>query len=292
MQALAASGHRTEALAAYARLRDRLRDLGGREPSLELNRMQRTLLGQAVGGDVTSTTARPPPAPVVASERVLPPEPLTSFVGRDDELATLESTLTFARIVTLHGSGGVGKTRIALHGGVFFTTTAQDWKVSERIERYLDGIARAYERYPNFWFMSHLYYRVKYALYPLAQQGYYRGPFNYPKKAAPALVIRVTHDARTQYEFAERYTEMLGNARLLTYDGDTHGALTGLNPCVFFTAFQYLNDLTLPAEGTTCTQHYEPFPSTEESPSLQSRSGKQPLPEQWRRFAAAVVISR
>ena len=66
----------------------------------------------------TSRPQRPdrPPAPVVASERVLPPEPLTSFVGRDDELATLESTLTFARIVTLHGPGGVGKTRIALHG--------------------------------------------------------------------------------------------------------------------------------------------------------------------------------
>ena len=105
-------------------------------------------------------------------------------------------------------------------------------------------------------------------------------------------MIGVTHDARTPYQYAERYTEMLGNARLLTCDGDTHGALTDLNPCVFFTAFQYLNDLTLPAEGTTCTQHYEPFPSTDESASPQSRSGKQSLPEQRRLPTAGLGTPR
>jgi predicted ATPase len=40
--------------------------------------------------------------------------PTTSFVGRDAELAELETTLKAHRLVTLTGVGGVGKTRLAL----------------------------------------------------------------------------------------------------------------------------------------------------------------------------------
>ena len=40
--------------------------------------------------------------------------PLTSFLGRDDELAELERLLGQARLVTLTGPGGAGKTRLAL----------------------------------------------------------------------------------------------------------------------------------------------------------------------------------
>ncbi len=165
--------------------------------------------------------------------------------------------------------------------GVFFTTTAQDWQTSKKIEQYLDEGARAYQRSPHFWFLAQGYERLAYALYPVRPQDNYRGPFSHPSDAVPALVIGVTHDGRTPYAWAERYAADLGNTRLLTYDGDRHGALTDLNPCVFFAAFQYVNDLTLPAEGTTCTQDYEPFPGTEESARSQSRSGEQLLPEQW-----------
>ncbi|WP_030257427.1 ATP-binding protein [Streptomyces violens] len=42
------------------------------------------------------------------------PAEVTSFVGRADELAAAERTLGRARLVTLVGPGGVGKTRIAL----------------------------------------------------------------------------------------------------------------------------------------------------------------------------------
>jgi Holliday junction resolvasome RuvABC ATP-dependent DNA helicase subunit len=44
--------------------------------------------------------------------RNLPAE-LTSFVGRRRELAALRSTLSEARLLTLTGAGGVGKTRLA-----------------------------------------------------------------------------------------------------------------------------------------------------------------------------------
>jgi predicted ATPase/class 3 adenylate cyclase len=42
------------------------------------------------------------------------PSQLTSFVGRDDEVATLVDALGHAPLVTLTGTGGVGKTRLAL----------------------------------------------------------------------------------------------------------------------------------------------------------------------------------
>jgi len=42
------------------------------------------------------------------------PVPLTSFVGRDRELADVSRLLRRARMVTLTGTGGVGKTRLAL----------------------------------------------------------------------------------------------------------------------------------------------------------------------------------
>ena len=48
--------------------------------------------------------ARPPPLPVDAS----------SFVGRDRELAELKALLRCTRLLTLAGTGGVGKTRLAL----------------------------------------------------------------------------------------------------------------------------------------------------------------------------------
>ena len=42
--------------------------------------------------------------------------PTTSFVGRESELAELETALKAHRLVTLTGVGGVGKTRLALGG--------------------------------------------------------------------------------------------------------------------------------------------------------------------------------
>jgi predicted ATPase/transcriptional regulator with XRE-family HTH domain len=56
------------------------------------------------------------------------PAQLTSFVGRDQEMAMLGSLLSEARLVTVTGVGGVGKTRLALE----FATGA--------VERFPDGV--------------------------------------------------------------------------------------------------------------------------------------------------------
>ncbi|MBL7521908.1 ATP-binding protein, partial [Frankia sp. CNm7] len=40
---------------------------------------------------------------------------MTSLVGREDDLATLTRLMAEARVVSLVGPGGVGKTRLSLH---------------------------------------------------------------------------------------------------------------------------------------------------------------------------------
>src|SRR6202011_1331263 len=49
--------------------------------------------------------------------------PLTSFVGRDGDVSAVIADLQRARLVTLIGPGGVGKTRLA-------TETARDLRAS------------------------------------------------------------------------------------------------------------------------------------------------------------------
>lgn len=56
------------------------------------------------------------------------PVELTSFVGRQTELTTTVAALDEARLITLTGSGGCGKTRLALQ------------VAAERIERHADGV--------------------------------------------------------------------------------------------------------------------------------------------------------
>src|SRR5215472_14860421 len=51
--------------------------------------------------------------PAGAYPNNLPVEPNT-FVGREDELAELQRVLTTSRLLTLTGTGGVGKTRLAI----------------------------------------------------------------------------------------------------------------------------------------------------------------------------------
>jgi predicted ATPase len=55
----------------------------------------------------------PPPRELQATPNNLP-LPLTSFIGRQDDLALLGALVRRARLVTIVGTGGLGKTRLAL----------------------------------------------------------------------------------------------------------------------------------------------------------------------------------
>ncbi|MBM2620336.1 AAA family ATPase [Actinoplanes sp. LDG1-06] len=102
MRRLAAGGRRPEALARYERLRDDLRADSGSDPDPRTRRLYRELLtGQ---GDE-------PAAPRGPRHNLAPP--LTSFVGREREIADVHRLLTRGGLLTLTGVGGAGKTRLA-----------------------------------------------------------------------------------------------------------------------------------------------------------------------------------
>ncbi len=122
VKALYASGRQADALAAYAQARRYLANEVGLEPGPELRAVEAAVLAQDSSLLVAPTrSAAAPPAPVAA------------LVGRDSDLATLRSALTIARLVTLSGPGGIGKTRLAvevaaasppLYGAVWFVELA------------------------------------------------------------------------------------------------------------------------------------------------------------------------
>ena len=102
--ALYRAERQADALAAYRRARDMLAAELGLEPGEELRRLEQAVLRQEV----------PAAAPSVRHNL---PAPLTSFLGREQDLARLERLLGEARLVTLTGTGGTGKTRLALEAG-------------------------------------------------------------------------------------------------------------------------------------------------------------------------------
>lgn len=116
MLALARTGRRSAALAAYDQCRRTMREVFAAEPAEE-----------------TAALAAQIKAALRGPRHNLAP-PINEFVGRADELHTLRRLLASpaARLLTLTGPGGVGKTRLALQAA------------QERIDYHLGGV----------WFVS------------------------------------------------------------------------------------------------------------------------------------------
>ncbi|MFJ5968278.1 BTAD domain-containing putative transcriptional regulator [Streptomyces sp. NPDC093060] len=104
IRALRDTGRTADALAAYESARRTLADTLGTDPGPELQALHASLLQQEP----------PAAAPIRPPERTGNLRPrLTSFVGREPELEAIRSDLHRARLVTLTGPGGSGKTRLA-----------------------------------------------------------------------------------------------------------------------------------------------------------------------------------
>jgi len=120
VRALAVRGAQADALGAYGRLRARLADELGIDPSPELQAVHVAVLrGELTPKAPKAATpgppapAAPPPAGPVPAVRTNLRSPITSFVGRGDDLDRITDALASARLVTLTGPGGAGKTRLA-----------------------------------------------------------------------------------------------------------------------------------------------------------------------------------
>ncbi|WP_433795004.1 AfsR/SARP family transcriptional regulator [Actinoplanes sp. CA-252034] len=113
IDALTALGRQADALAVYERVRAALGDQLGTDPGAALRERHLLLLrGTPPLAPVRGATtvpeggSDPPPTNL--------PEPLTSFVGRADDLARIDALLAGGRLVTVLGPGGAGKTRLAV----------------------------------------------------------------------------------------------------------------------------------------------------------------------------------
>ncbi len=137
VRALHESGRTAEALRHYERTRRALADELGVDPGRALQSLYAELLSPAdpvgappAGPSAPAPGAGPSATPVPMTAAPVPPAPapparalgnlrgrLTSFVGRESDLAALRSVLATSRLVTLTGPGGSGKTRLSVEAG-------------------------------------------------------------------------------------------------------------------------------------------------------------------------------
>ncbi|MFD1661255.1 BTAD domain-containing putative transcriptional regulator [Streptomyces caeni] len=150
LRALRDVGRPAEALAAYEAVRQLLADRLGSDPGPELRSLHEELLhapeaapphsrphasasgplgpgapapaphaaGASGGSSGSGTCPAPPPGNLHAR--------LTSFVGREADIDTLRADLSGARLVTLLGPGGAGKTRLSQEAAEAVAHTARD----------------------------------------------------------------------------------------------------------------------------------------------------------------------
>lgn len=111
VQALHAAGRTTEALRAADRYRTWLRDETGLLPGPMFVRAERAALDGEPVPSAAPSAARSAEVPTAAVAPVGLPRP-TPLLGRERDLAELEAALARGRLVTVTGTGGIGKTRL------------------------------------------------------------------------------------------------------------------------------------------------------------------------------------
>ncbi len=162
MCALQAAGRQADALAAYEDIRRTLADQLGVDPTPALAAVHLAILrGEPpqlrLPSPARKQPARPQPAqsapatPAAQPAKTTPPAPagqerpaspaqrltnlpaqLTSFVGREEELRRVAKLLSEARLVTLTGPGGAGKTRLSVEVAA--------WLAEQRPDELSDGV--------------------------------------------------------------------------------------------------------------------------------------------------------
>ena len=108
VRALARSGRTGDAIDAIDALRARLVESAGIQLGADFEHLRRSIVRQ--DPEVTSNVI----TAVEPVDRIGVPIPLTQFVGRHDELHLIALGRSESRLITLVGTAGVGKTRLAV----------------------------------------------------------------------------------------------------------------------------------------------------------------------------------
>ena len=138
-------------------------------------------------------------------------------------------------------------------GDRFFAINAAENRWPRDPQRYLEAGRQSWGSFDHFWWNTG-YTELAFGLFPVRARDAYYGPFRASRSAAPVLVVGTTYDPATPYRGALRAVAQLGNARLLTMSGDGHTAYGGNSPCIDRAVNAYLEQLSVPARGTTCEQ--------------------------------------
>jgi hypothetical protein len=109
MCAHAAKGDMSKVAATYERCVKSLKEF-----SIEPSEQTKELYENLKSGKETPRAESVPTKSIVKEVFSNIPVPLTSFIGREKELKEIARLLSASRLLTLTGSGGVGKTRLAI----------------------------------------------------------------------------------------------------------------------------------------------------------------------------------
>jgi predicted ATPase/DNA-binding SARP family transcriptional activator len=104
-------GRQADALETFRAMRERLVDELGADPGPALRQVHQRILDGDPGRPVQPPAPR---MPAVPRPRMSVPRRVTSFIGREDDIAAVADAVGGGPLVTLTGVGGVGKTRLAL----------------------------------------------------------------------------------------------------------------------------------------------------------------------------------
>jgi hypothetical protein len=103
------------------------------------------------------------------------------------------------------------------------------------------------------------------------------------------LVVGTTYDPATPYRGAKRMVSELGNARLLTMQGDGHCAYGGNSACIDDAVQAYFERGTLPKVGTMCQQEVpfaQPEPVTAQRVAVNAVAASAEVPSLARTWVA------
>ncbi|MBI5035157.1 MAG: AAA family ATPase [Chloroflexi bacterium] len=123
-----AKGDKAKVALTYQRCATALQSDLGVNPSKETQSLFEQLTKDEITSPLTIPAESKSPVSTEPSKLTNLPVPLTSFIGREKEIAAIMRLLNKHRLVTLTGPGGVGKTRLAIQ-------TAKD-----SVEKFKDGV--------------------------------------------------------------------------------------------------------------------------------------------------------